>query len=155
MTRRLLITACSATKRPDPGLMPAIRRYNGPAFTTIRSALRILPVADHPQILILSARYGLIRADRPIPDYDQRMDATGATTIAAGVQSALRERLHRCGPYTETLIHLGAAYQPALALALANASIQRELGMCRFTDGGIGRRLGQLKRWLAGVDATA
>lgn len=155
MSRRLLITACSATKRPEPGLMPAIERYYGSTFRTIRAVLRTLPIADHPHILILSARYGLIAADRLIPNYDQRMDATGATAITADVRSTLRTHLHRYGPYTETLLHLGAAYRPALALALADAAIQRDLGTCQFTDGGIGRRLGQLKRWLASMDAHA
>jgi hypothetical protein len=135
--------------------MPAIERYNGSTFRTIRAALRRLPVADHPHVLILSARYGLIATDRLIPNYDQRMDATGATAIAADVRCTLRTHLHRYGPYRETLIHLGAAYRPALALALVDAAIQRDLGTCRSTDGGIGRRLGQLKRWLAGVDAHA
>lgn len=32
MSKRLLILACSQRKRPDPGLLPAIERYDGPQF---------------------------------------------------------------------------------------------------------------------------
>src|SRR3546814_7213550 len=33
---RLLILACSATKRQDDGYMPAIDRYDGPLWQTVR-----------------------------------------------------------------------------------------------------------------------
>jgi hypothetical protein len=36
-TRRLLVLACSATKRPDPGRIPARLRYDGPLWRTLRA----------------------------------------------------------------------------------------------------------------------
>ncbi|MFN8458221.1 MAG: hypothetical protein U0401_26815 [Anaerolineae bacterium] len=32
-SKRLLILACSQRKRPDPGLLPAIERYDGGSFS--------------------------------------------------------------------------------------------------------------------------
>jgi hypothetical protein len=42
-TRRMLILACSRRKRPDEGLLPAIERYDGPAFRMVRRFLREMP----------------------------------------------------------------------------------------------------------------
>jgi hypothetical protein len=39
-TGRMLILACSRRKRPDEGLLPAIERYDGPAFRVLRRFLR-------------------------------------------------------------------------------------------------------------------
>lgn len=36
--RRLLVLACSATKRPDPSYMPVRERYDGPLWRTLRAA---------------------------------------------------------------------------------------------------------------------
>lgn len=146
--RRLLITSCSATKRPGAEPMPAIERYDGPSFKTIRKSLRDLPIAQRPHILILSAKYGLIRDDVPIEDYDLRMRAQLAGQIANGIRAELRRKLHRRGPYTETLINLGADYAPALTLALQDSAVLADLGSIVHTSGGIGVRLGQLKRWM-------
>ena len=35
--RRLLVLACSATKRPDAGYIPARERYDGPLWRTLRA----------------------------------------------------------------------------------------------------------------------
>lgn len=69
-THRLLILACSATKRQDDGYIPAIDRYNGPLWQTARCYLidrSMLKVA------VLSARYGFIDARSPIENYDTRL----------------------------------------------------------------------------------
>ena len=38
---RLLVVACSKSKRPDARSMPAIDRYDGPAFRQLRRAARV------------------------------------------------------------------------------------------------------------------
>lgn len=58
--RRLLILACSATKRDDPTYMPAIERYDGPLWRTLRAA------------------------DTPIETYDARMTPEIAERMKAG-----------------------------------------------------------------------
>lgn len=80
--RRLLIIACTATKRRDVRLLPAIDRYCGPSFRVLRRWL-----SDHPEaaarldVCILSAEFGLVPANQPIPDYDRRMTAARACEL--------------------------------------------------------------------------
>ena len=61
----MLILACSRRKRLDEGLLPAIDRYDGSAFRVLRRFLRERP-AGAPDVLILSAKHGLIAHDLPI-----------------------------------------------------------------------------------------
>ncbi|WP_373537310.1 DUF6884 domain-containing protein [Microcoleus sp.] len=70
--RHLLILACSQRKRSDTDSLPAIERYDGPTFRLLRRFLRKQPSAPL-EIYILSAKFGLIPSDYPIPDYDQKM----------------------------------------------------------------------------------
>ena len=74
---RLLILACSQRKRPDKGLLPAVERYDGPAFRVLRRFLRHSP-SKAPDVLILSAEHGLIPHDLPIAAYDRKMAPTRA-----------------------------------------------------------------------------
>lgn len=70
MSARLVILACSATKRTDAGYMPAIERYNGPLWQTFKAArAEAAPIA----CAFLSALYGFGGEDRPIQDYNERM----------------------------------------------------------------------------------
>src|SRR5438876_8192252 len=89
---RLLIISCSQRKKPDAGLLPAIDRYDGPAFRVLRKFLVEAP-AHPPVILILSAKYGLIEAAQPVPDYDCRMSAALATRLRPQILTAGRRLL--------------------------------------------------------------
>ena len=80
-THRLLILACSATKREDGGYMPAIDRYDGPLWQTVRSHAgdrKMLKVA------VLSARYGFIDSRSPVQNYDSRLTTDLADRMIAG-----------------------------------------------------------------------
>ncbi|NJO81556.1 MAG: hypothetical protein HC828_01510 [Blastochloris sp.] len=147
---RLIITACTATKRPDAGDMPAIDRYDGPSFRLIRKALRELPVNDRPDLLIISAEYGLLLPNSPIANYNRWMTPERAKELREQVLMLLGgylddERRYMNQQPSVTLINLGAAYLPALPL---NAELRQRLGAITYTSGGIGDRLGQMKRWL-------
>ncbi|WP_080921715.1 hypothetical protein [Manganibacter manganicus] len=71
-TRRLLILACAATKRHDPGLIPAYIRYDGPIWRTLRATD---PDGTRARVAFLSAHYGFRDAATPIADYDARLGA--------------------------------------------------------------------------------
>src|SRR5918911_2047366 len=91
---RLLMLGCSATKRPETGLLPAILRYDGPAVRTLRRWQR--DHTDHTDtvdLLILSAQFGLIFGDTPIPFYDRRMTASRALWLRSQVRSRLVRQL--------------------------------------------------------------
>ncbi|MBB2687782.1 UNVERIFIED_ORG: hypothetical protein GGD47_005425 [Rhizobium etli] len=82
-SRRLLILACSATKRSGANDMRAIDRYDGPLWRTLRTAD---PEGRKAQVAFLSAHYGFREAATPIEHYDARMtDAIAAAMIAGGL----------------------------------------------------------------------
>jgi hypothetical protein len=78
---RLLVLACSATKRPDPGRIPALARYDGPLWRTLRATD---PDGRMAQVAVLSARYGFRNATTPITDYDARPTPELAARMIAG-----------------------------------------------------------------------
>lgn len=78
---RLLILACSATKRDGQTYMPAIERYDGPLWRTLRT---VDPDGKLAKIAFLSAHFGFRSADTPIEMYDSRMTREVAAAIKAG-----------------------------------------------------------------------
>ena len=87
--RYLLIIACSQRKLSDPGLVPAIARYDGGQFRVLRKAHRDGYLSNYLDVLILSAKYGLIKACTPIANYEQRMNRKRASELKAQVSSQL------------------------------------------------------------------
>ncbi|MEI8165022.1 MAG: hypothetical protein WCG26_01550 [Chloroflexales bacterium] len=132
----LLILACSATKRPDAGLLPAIDRYDGPFYKTLRKALRERAgLAERLRVRILSAEYGLIAADTPIPWYDRKMTRLRAEMLYPLVQHELNELRPWPRP---RFVSLSDLYHLALP----------PMELTEYACGGIGARLGQIKAWL-------
>lgn len=80
-SERLLILACSATKRNGPEYMPAIERYDGPLWRTLRS---VDPTGEKAKVAFLSAHLGLRAADTPIEMYDARMTPQMAADMMTG-----------------------------------------------------------------------
>jgi len=101
--------------------------------------------AEHLDVLILSARLGLIGADALINDYNQRMTRARAAELREAVDAALTHTLAQRGPYAATLLHLGQDYLPAIGQAMLETPA---CGFVSFTNGGIGVRLSQIKAWL-------
>ena len=57
MSKRLLLLSCSQRKRPDPGLLPAIERYDGPQYQVLRTFIREYPAESQlSDTYILSAK---------------------------------------------------------------------------------------------------
>ncbi len=143
---RLLILACSAIKRHDLQLLPALYRYDGPAWRTLRAYLqRQAAHAADRDVYALSAEFGLIPAIQPIPNDDRRMDAARAAEIrsrALGI-AELATRIRQVGGYQDTLICGGRQYHAALPDPLPSG-----FGVIHCTSGGIGQQLGQFKTWL-------
>lgn len=142
---RLLIMACSATKNPAAGAIPALERYDGVAYRVIRRwQYEHAAQAEKLAILILSARYGLITADTCIPTYNDRMTISQAIALRSQVRRTLETHFTTRGPYQATCICMGQHYWRALDLEL----FRPYLGVVTRTEGGIGMQLQQLKRWL-------
>jgi hypothetical protein len=145
--KRLLILSCSARKRADRACMPAIERYDGPAFQVLRKFLRSCPDRAHAlHTLILSAEFGLMQADHPTPYYDRRMTHQRAIAMQPQVMAALARHVEAASP-EQLFVSLGRAYWKALAgyEQLLPGGVQ-----VTVASGSQGRRLAQLRDWLYG-----
>lgn len=136
----LLILACSATKRLEQRPMPAIERYDGPAWRVLRRALRERPgLRAELRVWALSAKWGLISEQFPVWPYDRRLSADGARDLAPSVAVTARWLAGR-EPLAPVCINVGPLYRRALPDPLP--------WPVRWVEGPIGSRLAQLKEWL-------
>lgn len=128
--------ACSATKRPDAGMMPAYDRYDGPMWRTLRAAIGPYPDPATLQIWFLSARYGFQPARLPIPDYEHRLTGEPATRGNA-------EGFARCVYSADAVLFAGGQlYRDVMHSAVGWPAKARE------TSGGIGVQRAQLRAWI-------
>lgn len=132
--------------------MPAIERYDGPAFRVLRRYLQTRAAANEFKsagldVYVLSAEFGLIPADQPIPDYDRRMTPERARELQPSVLDRVKRLLNRDGPYREVFVHLGREYQ--LALQGWEKLIPHGV-IVRTAEGSVGARQGHLFDWLYG-----
>ena len=141
---KLLLIGCSQHKREDEGLLPAIDRYDGPAYRCLRKMIReeTYPV-DEIGCLIISAKYGLITAQACIEDYDQKMTPGRAAELRDDVQSGLSRYVSK--RIEQVFINLGKDYMLALD--------GFDWGVCPTLEasGGIGMRTSQMKHWILQV----
>src|SRR5262249_8256752 len=97
-----------------------------------------------PSVLILSARYGLIEADRHIPRYDQRLSASSAKNLRPAVLETARHVLGS-RPWRGVGVCAGQEYHAALD-GLGGVLAQGARGA--LLSGGLGKRLAALRNWL-------
>jgi len=159
MTRppRLLILACSATKRDLIG--PARAVYNGPLYQTLRT---VDPDGEMVDLAVISAKYGLIDGNQIITPYNAVIDdAARDRMIAAGP-----DELYPQGNLSQTTpsglraarAKIGARTSPASTLT----TMSNRLGG-PYTDVGIAgghRYIAVVRSWLdrgwpRAIDPTA
>ena len=148
--RCLLIVASSQRTRSAPGLLPAIERYDGVNFRVLRKAQREGYWPKDLDVLILSAKYGLLKSDTLIENYDLKMTPRWAIELRVRVSADLDECLERT-PYSEVFINLGKVYLAALALSKELTTLDKRV---HYATGGIGEKMSQMKKWLQGVSAS-
>ncbi|CAX17083.1 hypothetical protein PUR23_28115 [Methylorubrum populi] len=173
---RLLILACSATKCPDVDAMPAIARYDGPLWRTLRAAD---PEGRRARVAFLSAQYGFRDATTPIADYDarltrdlaERMIAGGVTTrwprppsprrpdthgIHAGAEIAGPTR-YGAEPFAEIALVGGRLYlavMQAFVRGFVDMGCVRGDARIHVINGPIGRMRQDLRSWLCAADGA-
>lgn len=142
----LIVMACSSTKRPGDEAMPAINRYDGPMWRTLRAALAELGDDRRPTVWFLSARYGFHPADMPIADYEQRMTPSRAAELLRLPTSNHAAFAEVARGAEKILLAGGAIYRDAMRRAIG-----QHRNIAETDGGGIGIHRQQLRRWL-GVD---
>ena len=143
--QRLLVMSCGKRKRSDTAPLPALERYDGPSFHVLRRYLATHP-ATPPDIYILSAKFGLIPADRPVPYYDQRLTPERGAELRSTVRDALAQILAR-REYEQIYLAVGRDYAEALD---DYAALVPKAASVIVAHGSQGKRLAQLHDWLYG-----
>lgn len=134
----LLIIPCSKIKKPQSDIC-ALDLYDGPFYRLIRKY--------HPksfEILILSAKYGIIKSDEIISYYDQKMTKERANELNDTIHFFLSRYLVE-NQFENVYINLGKLYFAALEPSMKlfyNMDVHQ-------ASGGIGLRLHQLKKWIS------
>jgi hypothetical protein len=140
----LLIVACSQRKCVTPGVLPALERYDGMFFRVLRKARREGYWPEKLEVLIVSAKYGLLEADTPIAHYDVRMTREQAMLLRPLVAPALAEWI-ASRTYTEIFLNVGKTYH--MALDGWDVSLSHNTTII-YAQGGIGRKASQMRTWL-------
>ncbi len=139
---RLLLLSCSERKHSSVSSLSAWKRYDGINFRVLKKLEREHAFPKNLDVLILSAKYGLVHPRTLIEYYDQKMTHARATELAPSVSKAL-DRILRQKKYSEIFINLGEHYLAALQLSreLPNHHVH-------YAVGGIGSRMKQMKQWI-------
>ena len=140
MNKKLLILGCADRKRDSHGLLPALDRYDGPAYRVVRRFLRDYQWPEDVSIAVLSAEYGLFGILKRIRHYDRRMNPATAKASASECSTILAKWATAHG---SVHVSLGKDYMPAVQPGLATLGLELEVFW-----GGIGQKLNQIKSFL-------
>jgi hypothetical protein len=145
--KHLLVLGCSQTKRSDNSLLPAVDRYDGPAYRVLRSFLRNNHWPDTLSVAVLSAKYGLIGGCAQIADYNVRISETRVRRLTEPSSKTLANWAES---HSSISISLGKDYLPVLGPAMAQLR-----GRTEVFDGPIGMKLNQIKEMLHDTPAKS
>ncbi|HEU0026255.1 MAG TPA: hypothetical protein VFQ25_03995 [Ktedonobacterales bacterium] len=142
--RYLLMVACSQRKTSSTRPCPAIERYDGVNYRVLRNLKRQGLWPENLDIVIISAKFGLLDASAPIENYDLRMTRDRALALQRDVSAGLDARLRQTD-YVEVFVNVGATYRLALE---QSGELRRLGGRARYASGGIGIKMGEMRRWI-------
>lgn len=137
---RLLIQSCSASKRSVDDSVPALDLYDGYFYRIIDKAKREDRFDPDLDMLILSAKHGILEPDEEIAPYDRRMDRQRALELQEDVQSTVAT--YAAESYDQVWINGAKAYR----LALDGLEERLEVPVRAVDGNGIGEKGSQLKQ---------
>jgi len=144
-SRSLLVMSCSQRKREESGLLPAIERYDSPAFRVLRHFLRERP-SNTLDIFIVSAKFGLISSNQLIPNYDQRMTVSRAQELNLSITAKLNHILSS-QRYEDFCLCMGKDY--LRTIDGYSEFVTHEL-TSKIITGPPGKKIAELYAWLYG-----
>lgn len=111
--KRLLIIGCSDKKEPVTGFVPALNLYKGPNYLSLKKLKRTNEFPPDVQIVIISAKYGMLFPDQLIRYYNQKMTPARADELKSELKRKLEPYLHE-KKFDECFINLGQIYRESL-----------------------------------------
>lgn len=147
MKKHLMIISCSDKKDTQPDLLPAIQRYKGAWYGVINKLKREGNLPDNLDILIISAKYGLINSETQIENYDQKMDYSRARELNEPILSKLENTISRTS-YERILINLGSTYMAAIS---GLEKMVPNTTKMQLLKGRIGERKRDMKEWILSI----
>lgn len=130
---------------PEP--LPAIDRYDGPTYRTLRKMRREGSTElKNLDIRIISAKYGLIHSHKPIGLYNQLMTPRRADELRPHIQEELQLLMNVSKGYDQVYINLGRTYMRTLE------DFHWGLVSTMEASGGIGLKTQQMKAWLERIN---
>jgi hypothetical protein len=139
----LVILGCSQRKAHTSRLLPAIDRYDGPAFRVLRKYNRE-ETGNSVEACVLSARFGLVPGNLPLPLYDCELPQIDRTALRTQVEQQFKRTMDEVQPQ-RLFVSLGCQYLPLIAEPLTREVAPASLVIA---TGGIGGRASRLVRWL-------
>ena len=143
MKKSLLIIACSSRKVKTPGRIPVFERYDGNSYRILRKAIRENYFRNDLDILIISAKFGLLGWTEEIEDYDQLMSKQQARKLRPSIQEDLASFLDG-KTYDKLFINMGAIYLETLE----GFDWRQHFNEKIEAKGRIGEKSSQLKSWI-------
>ena len=144
MKKRLLVISCSKRKSRAGGLLPAIERYTGAWYGVINKLRREDELPQNLDIVIISARYGFLRASKLIEYYNLRMTEERAKELNPQIINGFRSLLND-NHYEAVFINLGKDYMPAIK---GFDKILPPDTKVYHAKGRVGERKSQMKKWI-------
>lgn len=120
----LIVAGCTRRKMATAVPVPALELYQGTCVPQLR--MRVDKHRDRRrQVLLLSAKHGLVSAERPLLPYDLPLTYDRAAELRPMVMRALMDRFEEGGPPAEILLILEPLYMVPVADLLAMPSRPR------------------------------
>ena len=121
-------------------MAPAIEMYDGQAYRVLKKNF-----PKNVTVLIISAKYGVLRPFELVSWYDQEMTVKKAIDLRGQVQEEVM-KINRNNDIERVFINLGYPYNLAISDDLMRY-LDENFNL-QVADGYIGMRLHQLKEWL-------
>lgn len=145
----LLLQSCSASKRKEDGVLPALDIYSGYFYRILDKSIRNGEFRSDVDIAILSAKHGVLDPEDEIGYYDQQMDRERATQLNSSVLDAISTRVTNAG-YQRIVINIGQTYKKALV----GLSDRVETPILEIPGGGIGEKGSAFHKFIRGDDSV-
>ena len=148
MSRYLLIISCSRSKDKTKDKLPAIKRYTGVYYKILNKLKKEEKLCRDLDIIIISAKYGFLRANDLIDYYDQKMDKRRAELLNKQIISNFKEYFKNKS-YKEIFVNLGKEYMTAIKGFEKFIPSSTKIIVAK---GGIGKKIKQMKNWLISIN---